>query len=102
MLRFIKVLGYSLAPDYREGDFVLIAKIPFLLNRLKRGDTVVFSHPVYGTMIKRVESSGAKKGEIFVVGTHQDSVDSRQFGAIHTTDLIGKVIWHIRQPGKAH
>ena len=98
MLRFIKVLGQSLAPDYREGDFVLVAKIPFLLNRLKKGDTVVFNHPVYGTMIKMVESSQAVRGEIFVLGTHQDSVDSRHFGPIRTADLIGKVIWHIRKP----
>ena len=41
MLGFFKVTGNSLSPDYQEGDFVLLLKIPFFLNRLKEGDIVI-------------------------------------------------------------
>lgn len=101
MLKMLKVSGESLAPEYREGDFVLIAKIPFLLNHLKAGDVVAFHHPVYGIMIKKIASITADGDEFFVVGTHENSVDSRQFGAIPQVDIFGKVIWHIRKPVEA-
>ena len=43
MLKFIKVSGKSLLPEYREGDFVLVAKIPFFLRHIRQGDIVVFA-----------------------------------------------------------
>lgn len=100
MLKFLKVAGESLSPEYREGDFVLIAKIPFLLNRLAIDDVVAFNHPEYGLMIKKVIAIEPGQDELFVVGTHEHSIDSRHFGSIRRSDLVGKVIWHIRQPDK--
>lgn len=102
MLSILKVSGESLAPDFREGDFVLIAKIPFLLNRLKADDIVAFRHPEYGVMIKKVAALDPEGDQIYVVGTHDHSVDSRRFGPIRRADLVGKVIWHIRQPDDIH
>jgi signal peptidase I len=96
MLNLLKVSGDSLAPAYQEGDFVVVSKIPFFLGTLRRGDVIVFKHPVYGTMMKKVERVVPDRDEIYVVGTHGNSVDSRQFGAISTKALVGKVIWHIR------
>lgn len=98
MLQFIKVSGNSLLPEYREGDFVLVAKIPFFLRYIRQGDIIVFDHPVYGLMIKRVDHLVPDKDEIYVIGTHEFSVDSREFGPISWKILIGKVIWHIHQP----
>ncbi len=98
MLRLIKVSGDSLSPRYREGDFVLVAKIPLLFNRLKQGDTIVFKHPNYGTMIKKVDYLDKDHDQIYVIGTHDFSVDSREFGPISKKTLIGKVIWHLHQP----
>ena len=100
MLQILKVTGESLAPEYREGDFVLIAKIPFLLNRLRVDDIIAFRHPDYGVMIKRVAGLDSGQDQIFVLGTHEHSVDSRHFGTIRRADLVGKVIWHIRQLGE--
>jgi len=100
MLKMLKVTGESLAPEYREGDFVIIAKIPFLLNRLKEDDVIAFRHPDYGVMIKRIAALDSGQGQIFVLGTHEHSVDSRHFGTIRQSDLLGKVIWHLRQPGR--
>ena len=98
MLKFIKVSGKSLLPEYREGDFVLVAKIPFFLRHIHQGDIVVFDHPVYGLMIKRVDRLFPERDEIYVIGTHDFSVDSREFGPISWETLVGKVIWHLQKP----
>ena len=98
MFGIIKVTGHSLEPLFREGDFVLALKIPFLLRRLRPGDVIVFHHPLYGTLIKQVETILAGGEEIWVIGVHPDSTDSRQFGPIPAKDVIGKVVWHIRRP----
>ncbi len=100
MFRLLRVSGDSLTPEYREGDFVLITKIPFFLYPLKVGDIVAFRHPDYGTLIKKVATISAGGDEIFVIGTHEHSVDSRHFGTLQRADLMGKVIWHIRKPGE--
>jgi len=96
MFRFLKVEGNSLLPRYREGDYVLVASTPFPSGRIKPGNVVAFRHPTHGTLIKLVESAGA--GGYHVVGTHPHSVDSRQFGPVRPEALIGKVLWHLRQP----
>jgi phage repressor protein C with HTH and peptisase S24 domain len=94
MIKFIKVTGDSLSPAYKEGDYVMLITVPFL--SFKRGDTIVFRHTQYGTMIKNIDSIDSDK--IFVVGTHPLSIDSRQFGPIQRGDVEGKVIWHIKKP----
>ncbi|MEJ2707678.1 MAG: S26 family signal peptidase [Anaerolineales bacterium] len=98
MIRLVKVSGDSLLPVYREGDFVLISKIPFFFHSLSKGDVIVFRHEIYGTMIKLVQRVDPEKDQIFVVGTREQSVDSRQFGPVQRKDLLGKVIWHIPKP----
>jgi nickel-type superoxide dismutase maturation protease len=94
MIKFIKVTGDSLSPAYKEGDYVMLVTVPFF--SFKRGDTIVFRQPQYGTMIKNIDSIDSDK--IFVVGTHPRSTDSRQFGPIQRGDVVGKVIWHIKKP----
>jgi signal peptidase I len=98
MLRFIKILGNSLLPEYQEGDFVLVGKMPLFLHSVKRGDVIVYRHPLYGTMIKKVDRVMPDENQIYVVGTDENSVDSRQLGAVRKDALIGRVIWHIRRP----
>jgi signal peptidase I len=101
MLRLLKVSGDSLHPTYRDGDFVLASKIPYLFGAVQRGDVVVFRHQVYGTMIKMIDSITPDTGEIRVVGIHDHSVDSREFGTIRRRDILGKVIWHIKKQSDA-
>jgi len=95
MFRPIKVTENSLSPEYREGDYVVITTIPFFLRRIRAGDVIVFRHPSYGIMIKRVERVLGAGDQFFVVGEHPYSVDSRQFGPVSKEALLGKVIWHI-------
>ena len=72
-------------------------RIPLILGAIGKEDTIAFRHHTYGTMIKKVQSLGPNKDEMYVVGTQENSVDSRRFGAISRRDVIGKVIWHIRR-----
>jgi len=95
MIRFIKVTGDSLSPDYKEGDYVMIITVPFFYH-LKRGDTIVFRQMAYGMMIKNIDYIDYNL--VHVLGTHTHSVDSRQFGPIPRADIFGKVVWHIRKP----
>ncbi len=98
MLKLLKVSGNSLSPTYQDGDFVLASKIPYLFSSIREGDIIAFRHNAYGTMIKQVQSVSSNKDEIFVIGTQENSVDSRRFGAISSRNLLGKVIWHRRKP----
>jgi nickel-type superoxide dismutase maturation protease len=98
MLRLLRVSGNSMLPVYQDGDFVLVSKIPYLFGTTKQGDVVAFRHEVYGTMIKKVQNVSSHTGQIYVTGTQQNSVDSRQFGPIAQGVVLGKVIWHLRKP----
>ena len=96
MLFLLKVEGSSLEPDFVEGDFVLVSKIPFFFRPVRPGEVIVFNHVFYQTMIKYVERFEPETGEVYVVGTNPESIDSRSFGPIHRGAVLGKVIWHIR------
>ena len=97
MFQVIRINSDSLSPEYQEGDFVLISKIPFFLRNISPGDVVVFRQIAYGRMIKRVERLDPHGGLVYVRGDHIDSKDSRHFGPIPRVDLLGKVIWHLRR-----
>jgi len=96
MFQVIRITGDSLSPQFHQGDFVVISKIPFLLNSLQAGDVIVFQQPIYGRLIKRIEQVSPGGGSYFVTGTDEFSVDSRRFGLVDRQQVIGKVIWHIR------
>ncbi len=97
MLRFYKITGDSLAPEYQAGDFVLVSKIPFFFTPPAPGDVIAFNQPGYGRLIKRIQSLAAG-GMINVIGSHPESIDSRVFGPIRQAAILGKVVWHIRKP----
>ena len=96
MLQVLRVTGDSLSPEYKEGDFVLVVKIPFFFRTIRPGDIIVFRQMAYGELIKCVERIDFTYGLIYVRGSHPESTDSRKFGPVPINDVIGKVIWHIR------
>jgi len=91
----LKVTGESLSPFFMQGDYILVIKIPYFLRRLKPGDVVVFRHPAYGVMIKRLERFSEDGEELFVLGSHPESNDSRSFGPVPHHWVTGKVILRI-------
>jgi signal peptidase I len=96
MLRLLKITGDSLTPEFQEGDFVLISKIPFLFSPASPGDIIAFKQPGYGLLIKRIQHI-TSESLINVIGTRPESIDSRVFGLVRREDILGKVIWHIRR-----
>jgi signal peptidase I len=95
ILQAVKIIGSSLHPRYRDGDFVLVSKVPILVKGIHPGDVVVFDHPLLGKLIKIVERLEAGGSKIFVVGLDPDSRDSRVFGAVPRSMVLGKVVWRI-------
>jgi signal peptidase I len=100
ILRLLKVRGASLWPDYREGDYVLAAGVPFPARSIRAGDVIVFRQPGYGTLIKRVRRVLENGGAYDVRGTQISSSDSRNFGPVPQNQVTGKVIVSFR--GKQH
>jgi phage repressor protein C with HTH and peptisase S24 domain len=96
MPKFLKITGNSLSPEYQEGDFVLVSKIPFWLVPPSQGNIIAFRQPGYGLLIKRVQQV-FPDGSVEVIGTQPESIDSRVFGPVRRIDILGKVIWHIQR-----
>ena len=96
MLKLLKITGDSLTPEYQNGDFVIISKIPFLFIPPSPGDIIAFHQPGYGQLIKRIQQITPESG-VIVIGFHPESIDSRVFGPIRKEDILGKVIWHIQK-----
>ncbi|MBC8333777.1 MAG: peptidase S24 [Anaerolineales bacterium] len=93
MFRIMRITGDSMSPDYQDGDFVFLMNL--FRGRIKRGDVIVFINQLYGTLIKRVEKI-TDEG-IYVLGTGENSLDSRRLGPVNPAAVQGKVIWHIHR-----
>jgi signal peptidase I len=98
MLRLFRVRGDSLTPEFHNGDFVITSKIPFLFTLPLPGQVVAFRHPAYGLMIKQVTGVDPEARTVEVQGSAPGSVDSREFGPVPLSRLVGRVIAHIRGP----
>lgn len=98
MFRIHKVTGDSMSPDFQDGDFVILTRVPILFNRLKVGDVIIFEHKYYGTLIKRIASFDPETAEAYVEGTRPESLDSRRLGTIRRAAIRGKVIAHFSKP----
>ena len=95
MFQLLKVTGESLSPFFVQGDYVLVSRLHLTLRHLKPGDVVVFRHPAYGILIKLLEYLSEDGEELFVIGSHPESNDSRRFGLIPRRWVFGKVVWRI-------
>ncbi|MCK9521112.1 MAG: S26 family signal peptidase [Dehalococcoidia bacterium] len=92
-LRF-EVAGESMAPAFRDGDFVLARRLaPGELPR--RGDVVLARDPRLPsrTLLKRVGSVDLH-GQVTLYGDNGPaSTDSRHFGALPPEAVIARVAW---------
>lgn len=88
-----KITGKSMLPSLKPGDEILID--PYLYHqRLPRvGEIVVAIHPRKNelTIVKRIRTIN-EDGSYFVTGDNTlASTDSRDWGTIKLSDIIGKV-----------
>ncbi len=83
-----RVEGDSMAPTLTPGDQVSVDRKA----KIAVGDIVVAKHPFKNsvTMIKRVREIDST-GRYFLISDNlQESTDSRSFGAVSRTDILGK------------
>jgi nickel-type superoxide dismutase maturation protease len=89
-----RVEGDSMAPTLNDGDTVLIMPRA----KAQPGDIVLAKHPYKQTVkiLKRISDVDAG-GRYNLVGDNPDgSTDSRVFGTVPASDLLGKVVCKIK------
>lgn len=89
-------------PTLKPGQDVLVFRWAYLFSRPNVGDIVAIK--VNGKeMIKRIQKTDDSPGEasakrgrrIFVIGDNErESTDSRSFGPVHKSHILGRVIWY--------
>jgi phage repressor protein C with HTH and peptisase S24 domain len=90
----VNVDGDSMAPAYRSGDAVLVAR-RWAAGPIRPGHVVVCRLPPEvagprGYIVKRVISVTA--GRVYIQGDGAHSYDSRAFGTISLGYVLGRVI----------
>jgi signal peptidase I len=96
------VRGKSMEPTFHDGQVILVGKGGLLFGPLKRGDVVVFTREGQ-LLVKRVvalpyetapDGTRVPANHIYVVGDNLEvSEDSRTFGPIPLSSVIGKVLY---------
>ncbi len=96
------VRGKSMEPTFHDGQVILIGKGGLLFGPLKHGDVVVFTRNGQ-LLVKRVvalpyetapDGTRVPANHIYVVGDNLEvSEDSRTFGPIPLSSVIGKVLY---------
>lgn len=90
------VSGDSMAPTYRAGDWVLLRRT----RRVRPGDVVAVPDPrdPARLLVKRITAT--RSGGWHVLGDNPAaSTDSRHFGPVDPTTVIGKVLLRYHRPG---
>ena len=100
-LKLVKVEGASMEPTYREGDWLLInfsskPKLP------KAGSVVVIEREeqpgiFYIKRISEVRASTSHQATIYVLSDNPAGTDSRTWGWLPLSSLIGKVLLRVKR-----
>jgi signal peptidase I len=86
----LRIEGLSMVPVLAPGDRVLVLRT----DRVTVGDIVAFADPDGGNsvLVKRV--AGVDRSSVRVEGDNSGaSTDSRHFGPVPRTAVIGRVLW---------
>nr|WP_288261953.1 nickel-type superoxide dismutase maturation protease [uncultured Prochlorococcus sp.] len=92
------VSGNSMFPYLKEGDIVFFKKFEATNSSPKRGQIVIFKHPIKKKfLIKRIKL--VNQNNIEVIGDNIEfSEDSNKFGLVSNEKIIGIVTSRITSP----
>ena len=77
-------------PNFYAGQTVLVSGVPYLFSPPKVGHVIVFSNQAK-KIIKRIRKIEGKK--YLMVGDNKN--DSRNFGFVERSKIVGKVIYKL-------
>ena len=104
----VEVRGESMSPNYNDGDWLLFRVLPAKskANELIGKVVLIQRQSEFGTdffQVKRVTqvSDRSNKTEIWVEGDNKgESTDSRNWGAVDSSEVIGTLILRYRRATK--
>ncbi len=90
-----RIHGPSMLPEFKSGSLVLVEKLSYRFRNPARGEVVVFNSPLGGQQVDRVIKE-VETQMYWVEGDNaEESTDSRQFGPVAKSDIMGRVIWRV-------
>lgn len=96
----IRVTGDSMQPTLNNGDIVLVNKKAYTDTFPQIGDIVIARHPYQKdlTIIKRIAEITVEERLILHSDNPKAGSDSRQFGTISPSRILGQVTSHTSIP----
>jgi nickel-type superoxide dismutase maturation protease len=92
----VVVEGNSMAPAYNQGDWLIVRGLSGQEHRLKIGKIYLISDPIRPgvKLLKRLTQTRIEHGVIrfWVEGDNPDSTDSRSWGWLDASQILGKVL----------
>jgi nickel-type superoxide dismutase maturation protease len=87
-----------MAPALRDGDFVLVRRIPAA--RVRAGDVVVARHPVRPDRIPVIKRAARREGAGWWLLSDNEFVtsDSREFGSVPDSMVLARAVLRLRDP----
>ncbi len=102
----VKVSGSSIAPTFKDGDWLLVSWFPagltpVVAERMLGKVVVVEREERPGIfLVKRLQKSHG--GNFWVQGDSDESTDSRSWGWIPANEVVGVVLFRYKKNRKAH
>lgn len=95
---YFRVLDDSMSPSISEGDFVILNQFVYYYRKPRIGDVVICRNlKEERDIVKRIIKVDDENNRYWIEGDNKEkSIDSREFGWIKRSKILGKV-WIVRR-----